>query len=964
MINAILLPRRPLSLLCGDRKLRSLSRSGAIQTHAQSKTLCGALRGLGLKRSVAEILSKRSMSEFHRIEETVRAVVDNLMLFDITCFELPHRLSVEAAVRNIFSVGATDLGQVVAHWKQLVHYMINIASKAEVRIEVVLDHNNTFTPLLFCQPIADLLTSGPIRTHGMAEKFAHLITTRNMPAADKKKQDASILAFRDLVSKLPDLELRAEEAAFLAARQVGQRLAEIARSKGITNFGNHISLSNSASLEVSVRDGGRAKIMKETFIEWMSVVPTVTATHPTPFGPANDIEGIPRWRSWCRNGVLELEDSLFLEQSGSILEATDSLHGLDEVLGQQLCCLAYLHAVSEGFIADDVVIEPPRCRVMVVPEPGFKARTATTSEWWVQVLLQSVSHGWTSVLALHPSAQAGLEKADQAWQFLSLAEKLTGDRKSPTGSRVLSTDLKTATDAIPKLIARALINGFCSGFPDYRPDALKIVTSLICANRIVTMPDGSSFEMVRGCLMGEPCTKVVLTILNLAAEEKALREFLNWKPYESVGAAWRCYAVAGDNQTAIGPVEYLRNIQDNLDLFGCLRSLEEDRISRNFVIMTEKILLVPQLLTPSKWTTRSVNESTEGYTAGPFVDSVKVRLLSPVGKSTEVRNDHNTAIGKGISLGGSLGWMNQFYFPKWWIDMVRRRFLDRMGAMLPKPNTSLYYQLMLPRSLGGLGLHRDDDLADMAKRLPIPTKYLLREIAKLQDLSGARGVKDALRILSALPSNSSFRGYGDSSGSLEQKILDILDTGVVERLPMWKAKSEIPNCDPALGDRANLRVMREAGWLPENDILDLAQRGKLWLDIFMDRSKVNAFNTMTWRERYRRAWSPILTKVGMVDHPPDIELSMQELKDSFKKVKTYFVYFVDYKPDWVEAGYNAVSTGQYIVTNPSLRDEIQRGKPRMKITLESNRLFIPDHVRVLSPDAIFTRGRKRRLAEQ
>nr|QED21525.1 hypothetical protein 2 [Moriarty virus] len=150
-----------------------------------------------------------------------------------------------------------------------------------------------------------------------------------------------------------------------------------------------------------------------------------------------------------------------------------------------------------------------------------------------------------------------------------------------------------------------------------------------------------------------------LTIQNLVVEEYAMRIFLGrnfgTSFYES--PKWRTYHIGGDDHLAIGPSSYLKEITNCHIRMGSKISDGKHGTSRLAVMYCEKVLDIRNIYKP--FSVCRINDSTETYENSPFVDSVKLRLLSPTTKSFDVVADRNVAIGKGLSLGRCLRWLNK-----------------------------------------------------------------------------------------------------------------------------------------------------------------------------------------------------------------------------------------------------------------------------------------------------------------
>jgi hypothetical protein len=517
------------------------------------------------------------------------------------------------------------------------------------------------------------------------------------------------------------------------------------------------------------------------------------------------------------------------------------------------------------------------CRVLTVPEPGYKARIVTTGPFWLNVLQQSLAHQLKSLLRNHPSARSSLLKTDQAWQALYLLQ----NKLFPPGSAVLSSDLSEATDCIPKEVGILLLTGFIKGA------GLKSNLSITCfnllrMNRCFTAPGYVSEVQTRGVMMGEPLTKVVLTILNLFVEEYAMRKYLQVSPevsfYKEEG--WRAYHIGGDDHLAVGPVPYLEEITEAHIRSGSKISPGKHGISDRVVKYCEKVIEVQQIL--DGFSADDINRSTSGYESSPFVDSIKVRLLSPLSKAFEVSSERNIAIGKGLSLGRTLKWMNPDHFSKKWVRMVRDRFFQRMGSLLPDRSSKVYWQLMLPIWWGGLDLYLPDEVEDLYNNVPTLTKGIIENVL----LDDPQGHEDA-KLLRKFLSNYSYRGYRLSEtdvGLMNEHLEEVVKIHFPRQT--WREiKAEF---DPE-GKHSAKTIADLAwadGWKGESDIIDELMRPILFKEILLGKEKPQAYNTERLKRRYSKLWD-------IAFRGPD-SLTIEAFKNALSQRPPAFFYKVGY----------------------------------------------------------------------
>jgi hypothetical protein len=214
--------------------------------------------------------------------------------------------------------------------------------------------------------------------------------------------------------------------------------------------------------------------------------------------------------------------------------------------------------------------------------------------------------------------------------------------------------------------------------------------------------------------------------------------------------------------------------------------------------------------------------------------------------------------------------MNKDFFSEKFLLMIRTRFFRRMGAQLPHEGTSLFSQICLPESLGGLGLYLEGELPSMIMSSPTPT---LQVVCKaLENQSTVRVQK----ILSSLPSNSSARG--------EDLPKDIL-INIVDHISNENQEGALKTASP---DQVRARLLlpvgtpfrelfsraRSAGWITFDEYQNRLFRGILFTKMMSTEAGGNPFSTEQWKYRYARTWDLIFDK----DYVPQ-ERTLDQVKE-------------------------------------------------------------------------------------
>jgi hypothetical protein len=831
-----ILPSRNATILKGCLRYRSSRFNEAGRRKIQTRLMTE----FGLRKSLASVFASRRTSEIKRIEQTIHGIVDSLLLFDTELFVTKvGEDHVRFIIRRILTIGVFNIPLVVKWWKDYVNHVFIDFSQSETIERPKRDSRNFF----FCLdswPKIQRIRFGTQSDKKSLSDLAHLISSRQLPTGDRRVEELALQKFEKFTTEMyhPDSEILYD--LYQAARIIGRKCRKAGPGP---ERSAHISLAASGSLFNNVESGGRAKEILDFIIPYLSEIPLESRTITLPFISLSEVKGVPRWRTWCRDQTYEeFPDTPFGELTQETLAGfTVFRQGFDEAIGTQILCCAYVAMQHDTQGESSILL-----RVLTITEPGCKARIVTTGPWWLYVLQQSQAHVTRAFLASHPSAESGLMRTDQAWQYLYPISKARPSFKDDMAC--LSSDLTSATDVIPRKVAVQLLQGFIDGV-GYTGPLVDVAVEIVKRDRLcIVEQTGTAFLATRGVFMGEPLAKTILTLLNLSCEEVAIRRHLKVNYRHPVQVPWRCFSVAGDDHIAIGPKGYLREITRTHIRAGSKISPEKHAISSIAVRYCEKILDIRNIRN-LKWTPVNINNASEFYLESPFVDSVKVRLLSPCSKSNENFNDRNTAVGKAKSLGNTLRWLHRPHFSIKWVSMVRDRFFTRMGSLLPDRSSGVYWHLLLPEVFGGLGLWLEEDIPDLAIRLPSPSKRLIVDIpaGKLssQELTNIRG----------FTANASYRGYElvESEVSLVrefiiQDLYQILQSGTAADIC---AIEEIPT-DISL--KQKLSRLKKKGWLTAEELEDQLLRPFLFKEIFSQEAKVMAFNTETFKRRYAKLW--------------------------------------------------------------------------------------------------------------
>jgi len=832
------LPTRSSSILKGLLKYRSktFKEGGRLKLQKRFST------DFGFGTKLSEVISSRSIYQIKRMEQLIAGILDSLLLFDSNLFVTEKNYNLlKHLVRKIITVSTFNIGTVVKYWKSYGNHVFVQSSDSETLEKPKKEVENFF----FCLDSLEKIQR--IRQGNLTKKdltdLSQLISSRQLPAGDKKTEEDSLREFFDITTRIYNPDSSILEDLYKASRIIGRKC----RKAGPGPIGNaHISLATAGSFQRSVIEGGRAREIKDSITPYLTYIPKEDGQTILPFTTLREEKGVPRWRTWCRNETyLGYPETEFGERTKETIAGFEVFYqGFDEAIGEQILCCAYLAKQNE------MQKEGIPLRVLTITEPGCKARIVTTGPWWLYVLQQSMAHVTRGFLSSHPSAEAGMARTDQAWQYLYLICKARPSFKEDFAC--LSSDLKSATDTIPPKVATQLLKGFLHGLGYLTPLEETIFDLLETPRICFAEKIGKTFFTTTGVFMGEPLAKTILTLENLAVEELAIRQYLKVNFNVPVQVPWRCYAVAGDDHIAIGPREYLRRITANHLRCNTIISKAKHGISAKHVLFCEKILDIKNIWNLS-WTPKTINDSYEVYESSPHIDSIKVRLLSPCSKNNESFNDRNTAVGKASSLGNTLRWISPVIYNHKFKSLIRDRFFQRMGSLLPDRSSGVYWHLLLPKKLGGLGLWLETDYLDLAKNLPDPTKSDL-----LDYLNGSLS-RERLNLLRGFTSNVSYRGF-----NLEESEVSLVKEFIIPDLQeiysgmsigqTWEDWVIEKNISSELSAKQQQNRLRGLKLYTVEEIEDQVLRPFLFKQILSGQAKSSAFNTESFKRRYSKYW--------------------------------------------------------------------------------------------------------------
>jgi hypothetical protein len=377
-----------------------------------------------------------------------------------------------------------------------------------------------------------------------------------------------------------------------------------------------------------------------------------------------------------------------------------------------------------------------------ISEPGVKSRVATKSLIWVNLFLSPASHFIKDVMLRIPGCRVGLKGSDHAWNFEASWGRHC-DRWNILDAECISTsDLTAATDYLEHDMGVIAMKSFLDGVGITGPErkyldaAIELNASarLLLDNPSSFMKKGivrnvktfrkysleegftkseivykgdtySGFITKRGLLMGEPLTKMMLSLFSIAAERSARASTLTIHPslrdYQISRRKRHIYACAGDDHIGVGKFGYLSQIPKVLEAWSGVISWDKYCISKVGAHYCQDFLLLPR--PGPRYAIRPQDALAKAGVQLPKfkIDHIPIRFLSDRRKTgPEVFEETNPFPGKAKALTEILSWQKADLH---WVYSVV--LLQKLGLGRWFPTSYLKdYRSYVPQIYGGRGI--------------------------------------------------------------------------------------------------------------------------------------------------------------------------------------------------------------------------------------------------------------------
>jgi len=519
------------------------------------------------------------------------------------------------------------------------------------------------------------------------------------------------------------------------------------------------------------------------------------------------------------------------------INLSSPLEGFDSRLGYQFLQYSIDLGIQGGYLGGTRFIEngqgglfrtekPSPVRVSSIGEPGLKTRTITVDEGWLTMFLSPASHLLSDMLKKFPELRAGLGAAAQGFEFNKFAPRVGKD------DVFVTSDMTQASETIDHCLGRSVLKNFFEGAGVSSPYISTAVDTLLSPSTLENLDDG--YENLgrvtkRGSLMGRPMTKGLLSLLSLCA----------FRIMGSKGKTIFCRS-AGDDFLMFGNKHSLAGVISLLRDAGQTIPFTSIFTSADMGFLSEEILF-----TGPERNFGSANPfDPRDYYKHPHCDSVKVRLLSPMGKITLSRDESNPIMGKIQQFAKKISWLPSSLQHNFYAARFKQRF-----KVFADWNCPFVY---LPEEVGGLGFGRIDmpPTSILEKLSPIHmaaidrvtcgdySPQILASLWSIRSNTSYRGLESNTAMLLQIRMILGFSGSEISDGQLLEKIQQLqISKCTKEDLPMKYIDQETWS---KIRYRHKANMAKDVGYVSIEDVLEQLQRPVYFRNVLYREDQISS----------------------------------------------------------------------------------------------------------------------------
>jgi hypothetical protein len=608
---------------------------------------------------------------------------------------------------------------------------------------------------------------------------SHISQSRSMAPPTELSSNLKLLKYIENMTQIDEATKIEAQGAFNLGLIIGEKIRRRARKTKIDSLfkETHLSLSSGSSFEYTREEGGKWKLLEEGGEVHTFLLNPIKENFKLESGKFRDQFGnlvameedgdLPTWSKAYLECQIEGEfaDTVYEET----IFGSELGKGVDSRLGK----LIFLWALMKKKVFDDQ--GSILCgKLIVITEPGCKIRPLTSGEAWAYLYMIPAAHFFTDVISLLPGARVGLKESDGLWRMGMSYHNHYGDLDREELPEFISTsDLESATDFANREISSQLMKGIADSLGQVRSyddrsfaipksfmNYLKEAVGLLCSDRIVEIRRVSrtlgkkltslgcmvnnriaTMHFKRGVLMGDPICKCVLSASSIGAyyavcegysslsqvlPPNIRQQFRNTKK----GSTFAC---AGDDHTAVGTLEFCKQIPEFLESMHYRISWPKYRISRKYVHYCQDFGFHPNFCSTIKFDTiklRLLNQFTKGGSRQQFDTPDPLR-----GKIKEVQRTFNYLLDEKEAC-------NANFLSTRGIDVRSIAFAIPLILRLAMPKffESKVSQSMvtyMPTRVGGIGVpsrfnYYNDKTANMIAKVRILERLEYEDLSKVK----------------------------------------------------------------------------------------------------------------------------------------------------------------------------------------------------------------------------------------
>jgi len=610
-----------------------------LPKHDMMRILCSlwpVKKGLMLERA-SGLSSDQTFRWARRASASTDAIVAGLLVNDIET--IGGWDVVDQARRSLLANFLNDHDGFTMTWKVYC---------SAVKRSVLVGERPPVPPraISWAKKLKILYGEGSLKLTGSQRLIAFVFSIfsgRATSPAGKKIVEKSLQKWKDLLSSVPERK----------------KLATVRCPENDIKPSNKCvirpTIVETGSFETSVSNGGKATEQRRLVRDLLSkggVLANLETGERTEFNPL-DFKG-------------QLDDWIEVELDHTV-DYPDLWRGIspDTFLGVRISknkmMIPWIQRIPWGeilvryYLAQDTNFD--RIRVCTVKEPG-KARVITCPETGFHTIFSCVTHSLSELLAQKSELLCGLTASRNGWEFYKSMENFFSGRDGNMYDRVfVCSDMEQATDHPPFEVAIDAL-AWLLGSINCPKFLQKRILGMIGPRRVFDENGlDQEWSTKRGILMGDPCTKHILTIVHYVCVLKSSWMLRGEKIY---------FRVNGDDFIGLlpksGSKAFFAMYKSNIAEFGAKLSDVDTFVSPFAGTYCEEV--ITRIRSHKDLYSRVIYQEEKEF---PYLDNLRPLLFNTI---VESDSPHVGLLGRAAALSRELGY--QFGSASWKGQRYRR----------------------------------------------------------------------------------------------------------------------------------------------------------------------------------------------------------------------------------------------------------------------------------------------------